>query len=109
MDGFNSQWVQAYFDVSNVVPFGWPEDWVRTLGRRIKKVHLNDFKGGPGLFEGIRGSFVNLRDGSVNWPEVRKAFTEIGYNGWVTCELRGGDAEYLKDVSKRVDLILAGQ
>ena len=109
VDGFNSQWVQAYFDVGNVVPFGWPEDWVRTLGRRIKKVHLKDFKGGPGLFEGIRGSFVNLRDGSVNWPEVRKAFREIGYNGWMTCELRGGDAEYLKDVSRRVDLILAGQ
>ena len=52
---------------------------------------------------------MNLRDGSVNWPEVRKAFSEIGYHGWVTCELSGGDAEYLKDVSRRVDLILAGQ
>jgi len=38
-----------------------------------------------------------------------KAFSEIGYNGWVTCELSGGDAEYLKDVSRRVDLILAGK
>jgi hexulose-6-phosphate isomerase len=109
VDGFNSPWVQAYFDVGNVVPFAWPEDWIRTLGRRIKKVHLKDFKGGPGLFGAIGGSFVNLRDGSVNWPEVRKAFVEIGYDGWVTCELRGGDAEYLKDVSRRVDLILAGQ
>jgi L-ribulose-5-phosphate 3-epimerase len=109
VDVFRSPWVQAYFDVGNVVPFAWPEDWIRTLGPRIKKVHLKDFKGGPGLFEGIRGSFVNLRDGSVNWPEVRKALAEIGYNGWVTCELRGGDAEYLKDVSRRVDTILAGQ
>lgn len=109
VDSFKSPWVQAYFDVGNVVPFGWPEDWIRTLGPRIKKVHLKDFKGGPGLFEGIKGSFVNLRDGSVNWPEVRKAFSDIGYRGWMTCELRGGDAEYLKDVSKRVDLILAGQ
>jgi len=109
VDSFKSPWVQAYFDVGNVVPFGWPEDWIRTLGPRIKKVHLKDFKGGPGLFEGIKGSFVNLRDGSVNWPEVRKAFTEIGYNGWMTCELGGGNAEYLKDVSRRVDLILAGQ
>jgi hexulose-6-phosphate isomerase len=109
VDSFNSQWVQAYFDVGNVVPFAWPEDWIRTLGKRIKKVHLKDFKGGPGLFEAIKGSFVNLRDGSINWPEVRKAFTEIGYNGWVTCELGGGNADYLKDVNRRVDLILAGQ
>ncbi|HTE19127.1 MAG TPA: TIM barrel protein, partial [Armatimonadota bacterium] len=109
VDSFKSPWVQAYFDVGNVVPFAWPEDWIRTLGPRIKKVHLKDFKGGPGLFQAIGGSFVNLRDGSVNWPEVRKAFSEIGYNGWVTCELSGGDAEYLKDVSRRVDLILAGK
>lgn len=109
VDSFKSPRVQAYFDVGNVVPFAWPEDWIRTLGKRIKKVHLKDFKGGPGLFQGIRGSFVNLRDGSVNWPEVRKAFSEIGYTGWVTCELRSGDAEYLKDVSQRVDLILAGK
>jgi L-ribulose-5-phosphate 3-epimerase len=110
VDGFRSPWVQAYFDVGNVVPFGWPEDWIRTLGPRIKKVHLKDFKGGPGLFGAVgSGTFVNLRDGSVNWPEVRKALGEIGYQGWMTCELRGGDAEYLKDVSKRVDQILAGQ
>lgn len=109
VDSFKSPWVQAYFDVGNVVPWAWPEDWIRTLGPRIKKVHLKDFKGGPGLFQAIKGSFVNLRDGSVNWPEVRKAFSDIGYQGWVTCELAGGDAAYLKDVSRRVDLILAGK
>jgi hexulose-6-phosphate isomerase len=109
IDSFKHPRVQAYFDVGNVVPFAWPEDWIRTLGKRIQKVHLKDFKGGPGLFQAIRGSFVNLRDGSVNWPEVRKAFSEISYRGWVTCELGGGDAEYLKDVNRRVDLILAGQ
>lgn len=109
VDSFRTPHVQAYFDVGNVVPFAWPEDWIRTLGPRIKRVHLKDFKGGPGLFEGIKGSFVNLREGSINWPEVRKAFSEIGYHGWVTCELGAGDAEYLKDVSRRVDLILAGK
>lgn len=109
VDSFKSPWVQAYFDVGNVVPWAWPEDWIRTLGPRIKKVHLKDFKGGPGLFQAIKGEFVNLRDGSVNWPEVRKAFSEIGYQGWMTCELRGGDEAYLKDVNRRVDEILAGK
>jgi hexulose-6-phosphate isomerase len=108
IDRFRNRWVQAYFDVGNVVIFGWPEDWIRTLGRRIRKVHLKDFKGGPGLFGGSRGSFVNLRDGSVNWPEVRRAFTEIGYTGYMTTELGGGDEAYLKDVSTRVDQILQG-
>jgi hexulose-6-phosphate isomerase len=48
VDGFRSPWVGAYFDVGNVVPFGWPKTGFRTLGQRIKKVHLKDFKGGPG-------------------------------------------------------------
>jgi len=109
VDGFRSPWVTAYFDVGNVVTFGWPEDWIRTLGKRIRKVHLKDYRGGPGLFGGNRGSFVNLREGSVNWPEVRRALAEIGFEDYMTVELGGGDEAYLRDVSRRVDLILAGQ
>jgi L-ribulose-5-phosphate 3-epimerase len=109
VDSFKNKWVQAYFDVGNVVTFGWPEDWIRTLGKRIHKVHLKDYKGGPGLFGGNKGSFVNLREGSINWPEVRKAFAEIGYTGFMTTELGGGGEAYLRDVSSRVDKILAGE
>lgn len=109
IDRFRSRWVQAYFDVGNVVAFAWPQDWIRTLGKRIRRVHLKDYKGGPGLLGGIRGSFVNLREGSVDWPEVRRAFAEIGYTGFMTTELGGGDEAYLRDVSRRVDEILAGR
>ena len=109
IDSFKHPLVQAYFDVGNVVTFGWPEDWIRTLGKRIHKVHLKDYKGGPGLFGGNKGSFVNLREGSINWPEVRKAFAEIGYTGFMTTELGGGGEAYLRDVSSRVDKILAGE
>ena len=108
VDLFKSPFVQAYFDVGNVVTFGWPQDWIRTLGKRIHKVHLKDYKGGPGLFGGNKGSFVNLREGSIDWPDVRRAFDEIGYTGFMTTELGGGDETYLRDVSARVDKILAG-
>lgn len=101
VDEIKSQWVQAYFDVGNVVAFGWSEDWIRTLGRRIGKVHLKDFKRGP-------RQFVNLRDGDINWPEVRKALSEVGYKGYLTAELGGGDEAYLRDVSERIDKIIAG-
>ena len=109
IDSFKSRWVQAYFDVGNVVAFAWPQDWIRTLGKRIKKVHLKDFKGGPGLFGAIKGDWVNLREGSIDWPEVRRAFTDIGYTGYMTTELGGGNEAYLRDVSSRVDKILAGE
>jgi len=99
IDEFKSPWVQAYFDVGNVIAFGWSEDWIRTLGHRIKKVHVKDFK---------RGSreWVNLLDGDVNWPEVRKSLGEVGYNGYLTTELSGGNEKYLRDLSKRLDKII---
>ncbi len=53
--------------------------------------------------------FVNLREGSIDWKEVRKAIGEINYSGWLTVELSGGDETYLHDVAKRVDKIFAGE
>lgn len=105
IDSFRNPLVQSYFDVGNVVTFAWPQDWIRTVGKRIKKVHLKDYKGGPGLFGGNKGNFVNLLDGSIDWPEVRRAFEEINYTGFVTTELGGGDEKYLRDISARVDKI----
>jgi hexulose-6-phosphate isomerase len=101
VDQFKSPWVKAYFDVGNVVLYGYPQDWIRTLGPRIAKVHLKDFK-----FAKRQAEFVNLRDGEINWKEVYKALEEVGYKGVATVELSGGDGDYLKDVSKRVDMIL---
>lgn len=102
IDDFKSPWVQSYLDVGNMVAFGWPEDWIRTVGKRIKRVHLKDFRRGP-------RQFVNLREGDINWPEVRKALGEVGYSGYLTAELNGGDEAYLRDLSQRIDKIIAGE
>lgn len=109
VDQFKSPWVKAYFDVGNMVLYGYPQDWIRTLGPRIVKVHLKDFtwKRDPQIKKQT-ADFVNLRDGDINWKEVHKALGEIGYKGDATVEVSGGDAAYLKDLSKRVDLILEG-
>lgn len=106
VDEFESPWVRAYFDVGNVVFYGFPQDWIRTLGSRIVKVHLKDF-----ALDRQKGQFFwrNLGEGDIDWIDVRKALGEIGYSGYLTTELRGGDEAYLKDVSARVDRIIAGQ
>ncbi|MCC6694142.1 MAG: TIM barrel protein [Candidatus Hydrogenedentes bacterium] len=101
IDEFESPWVRAYFDVANVVAFGYPQDWIRTLGKRIMKVHVKDFKRDT-------REWPNLMEGSVDWPEVRRAFAEIGYQGFITAELKGGDEAYLKDLSERMSKIAAG-
>ena len=102
IDEFKSRWVRAYFDIGNVILFGYSQDWIRTLGKRIAKIHLKDFKR-----DGYQ--WTNLRDGDVNWLEVRKALDEIGYKGFMTTELGGGDEAYLRDLVKRIDLIIAGK
>jgi L-ribulose-5-phosphate 3-epimerase len=104
VDEFKSPWVRAWFDVGNVVLYGYPQDWIRTLRKRIDKLHLKDFKRKEDGYE-----WVNLGDGDVDWAEVRKALKEIGFSGSATVELDAGDEAYLRDVSKRVDKLLLGK
>jgi L-ribulose-5-phosphate 3-epimerase len=100
---FASPWIKAWFDVGNVVLYGYPQDWIRTLGKSIYKVHLKDFKRKEGGY-----AWVNLGDGDVDWAAVRKAFAEVGYSGSVIAELDGGDEAYLRDVSERMDRLVLG-
>jgi hexulose-6-phosphate isomerase len=101
---FESPWIQAWFDVGNVLLYGYPQDWIRTLGRRIVNVHLKDFKRKESGYE-----WVNLGDGDVDWEAVREALAELGYAGSAITELKGGDAAYLRDVSRRVDRLVLGR
>jgi len=110
VDQFHSPWVRAYFDVGNVVISGYPQDWIRTPGKRIVKLHLKDFtfKQDPNLKKRV-ADFVMLREGEIDWKEVYRALADIGYRGSATVELPAGDKAYLEDVSRRVDLIFNGQ
>lgn len=101
VDSFKSDYVKSYFDVGNIVQNGYPQDWIMTLGKRIKKLHVKDYD------EKTR-QWKNLKEGTIDWKAVRQALLNIGYNGWMSAELPGGDKNYLADVSKRMDEILAG-
>jgi L-ribulose-5-phosphate 3-epimerase len=104
IDSFESQWVKAYFDVGNVAISGYPQDWIRVLGKRIVKLHIKDFK-----FEKNVASWMPLKEGSINWKAVHAALGEIGYKGTATVELADGDAAYLKEVNRRFEQILSGE
>ena len=106
VDEFESPWLKAYFDVGNVVIYAFPQDWIRTLGPRIVKIHLKDFN-----FDRSNGRFTwkAIGEGDIDWPEVRRALKDVGYGGYVTTEVYGGDAAYLKDVAARVDRFLDGR
>jgi L-ribulose-5-phosphate 3-epimerase len=100
---FDNPWVKAYFDIGNHVKYAPAQDWIRALGKLVVKCHVKDFKLNP---DGHGGQFVHPRDGSVDWPVVRKALDDVGYNGWMTIE-DGGLS--LEEFNKRLDLIIAGK
>lgn len=90
IDQFNSPFVGSYFDVGNVMLTGYPDQWIRALGRRIVRVHVKDFRRSVGTADG----FVDLLAGDVNWPAVTAALREIQYDGWVTAEMIPPYAHY---------------
>ncbi len=83
IDKIGSDYVGSYLDIGNTLYCSYPEDWVRILGKRIKKIHFKDYRLEAG---GLHG-FVDLLAGDVNYPEVIKALNEIGYNDWVSAEM----------------------
>jgi hexulose-6-phosphate isomerase len=106
IDKIDSPWVGSYLDVGNIIYSGYPEHWIRILGERIRKVHFKDFRKSVGNLNG----FVDLLAGDVDFPEVMKAFREIGYDDYVTAEMIPNYAYYTNQIiyntSRSMDRIL---
>lgn len=106
IDKFDSPWVKSYFDVGNVMLTGYPEQWIKILGSRIKKIHFKEFRCNVGNLDG----FVDLLAGDVNWNAVVDALDAIGYDGWVTGEMIPAYAQHSEQIiyntSNSMDKIL---
>ena len=103
LDEISSPNVACYFDVGNIMLYGFPQQWIRSLGKRIKRVHFKDFKTSVGTAAG----FCDLLAGDVPWAEVMKAFREIGYDGPCTAEMMPWDPTLIKRTSEAMDRIFA--
>ena len=108
IDELESDHVGWYLDVGNLVNYGWPEQWVRILGKRILKLDIKEFSRKKRNDEGLwKGFGVEIGDGDCGWPKVMKALDEIGFTaGWATAEVGGGGEERLSDVKARMDRVL---
>ena len=106
VDQFKSPWLQTHFDTGNVMQFGYPQDWILTLGPRIKRVHVKDYKLSN---RAEQGHFVDLLQGDVDWKQVMAALTKVGYQGFISPEVGydANDPENLKKVSQALDRILS--
>jgi L-ribulose-5-phosphate 3-epimerase len=108
LDTVGSPYVGAFFDTGNVVLYGYPEQWIRILGTRIKKIHFKDFRFNPrDSGPGRSGSFewTQLMQGQVDWPAVMREIRAIGYDDYVITEVCGDRAVY-EETCRVMDTIL---
>jgi len=97
VDSFNSPWVGMYYDIGNHWKYGQPGEWIRTFGHRCVKL---DVKG----FSRAKNKFVDITsaDDDIPWDDVRKALNDVGFAGWATAEVGGGDLKRLTLVREQM-------
>lgn len=113
VDEFKHPMAAWHFDIGNVINTGFPDQWIRVLGKRIVKLHIKDYsrkkRDDLGLWKGFD---VELGEGDGNYAAVMKALDEIGYStapqgNWATAEVGGGDKARLIKVREQMDKLLA--
>lgn len=109
VDDINHPLIGWYFDIGNVLRYGWPEHWIYTLNTRIIKLHIKEYSRKLMNEEGLWAGFkIDLLKGDNNWPVVMKAIKEINYQGgWITAEVDGGDRNYLRKIASEMDEIIS--
>ncbi len=106
VDNFNHELIGWYFDIGNIVRYGWPEHWIEVLDHRIMKLDIKEYSRQKQRDEGVwKGFNVELMEGDCNWPVVIEALDKIGYEGWASAEVPGGDQERLKTIIDKMNAI----
>jgi L-ribulose-5-phosphate 3-epimerase len=110
LDVINSPWVGWHFDCGNIIRYGDPIVWIKTLGPRINRVHIKEYSRDLAMRNGDvwKGFGVPLLEGANNWTGIMKAFDETGYRSYLITEQGGGSTpEGLHDLRERLEKIIA--
>lgn len=109
LDDVGDPIVGWHFDIGNVLRYGWPEQWIKVLGKRINRIHVKEFSIDKMKNEGLyKGFDCDLTEGSNNWAAIMKALDDTGYTGWAISEQRGGNVFHgLQSLTERMDKIFA--
>lgn len=108
VDTIDHPLIKWYFDIGNILRYGWPEHWIEILNDRIVKLHIKEYSRKKMNDEGLwKGFDVELTEGDVNWPVVMEALRKINYQGqWIIAEVTGGDRTRLGQISEQMDRII---
>ncbi|HEX5025501.1 MAG TPA: sugar phosphate isomerase/epimerase family protein [Agriterribacter sp.] len=106
VDELNHPLLGWYFDIGNILRYGWPEQWIETLDKRIMKLDVKEYSRKKQNDEGLwKGFDVELMEGDNNWPVIMQSLEKINYNGWASAEVPGGGRERLKVIIDRMNTI----
>ena len=108
IDSFKSPWVGSFFDLGNHARYGDVATWIRDLGPRIVKLDIKGYSNAKADAEGKWKGFVDITAGDIDWASVRAALRDIGFTGWVSAEVDGGDVSRLKVVLDQMKRALIG-
>lgn len=109
IDELNSPFVKSYFDVGNVMRWGYPQHWIEVLGKRIDKIHIKEYSLKVAMKDGMgKGFDFPIGQGDIDWKLVREQLSNVQFRGWATAEVRGGDRQKLADISAQMDRVLFG-
>ena len=108
IDSFKSPWVGSFFDLGNHARYADVAAWIRELGPRIVKLDIKGYSNAKADAEGKAKGFVDITAGDIDWRSVRAALRDIGFTGWVSAEVGGGDAARLKTVLNQMKAALLG-
>jgi len=97
VDSLNSPWVGMYYDVGNHWKYGQPGEWIRAFGRRCVKMDVKGYSRAKKDW----GDITSEND-DLPWADVRKALDEIGFAGWATAEVGGGNVQRLTQVRQQM-------
>lgn len=106
IDSFKHPRLGVYFDMGNGVGVHQhPPFWIEILGKRIKRVHVKDFRENFGWL----GSYVfcDLLAGQVPFPQVMDALRKIGYDATLVAEMMPWDPGIIERASAAMDKIMA--
>lgn len=85
LEDVGSSHVGVLLDTANAHDLGFAEQWIQILGNRMTQLHMRDtlYKRGHSN-EDTTATCLFLGDN--DWPAIRKALDEIGYDGWLIAE-----------------------
>lgn len=108
LDKIDHPLVGWYFDLGNILRYGWPDHWLEVLGDKVFKLHVKEYSKKIMNEQGLgKGFNVELTQGDVNWSQVMKTIKDINYKGqYMTLEVNGGDRTVLKKLSEQLDTII---